>query len=254
MWRWAAHESSLAEIGRMSETVTCVLWCHGRSPRYVALSDTRGRVAVCREEEGDDPAESPRLEKLIEIEAHAPANHVNSNEVWSLAWSPDGKYLATGGEDHTVHVYRFTPPSTQAPAQLECMHVLTGQTMAVTCLDWRSTALGVLLAVSSDDRTLRVWRIDDAQAELVRELNCQYEHLMLTYCALEPRGYRLGAVTMSGQLAVWDLRGNDSHPMLSCKLHVGSIEGLRWHRHHHLLATISSDCTLTVLRLRGEAV
>jgi parallel beta-helix repeat protein len=71
--------------------------------------------------------------------------------VWSVAFSPDGRLLASGSDDNTIRLWDVATGS--------LVRTLTGHT------DWvRSVAFspdGRLLASGSDDNTIRLWDISD---------------------------------------------------------------------------------------------
>jgi len=57
-----------------------------------------------------------------------------------------------------------------------------------------------------DDRTIHVWKQEStSNFTLFKVFTSDFDHLMVTYCALEPLGSKLAAVTMGGHLYVWDL-------------------------------------------------
>lgn len=51
----------------------------------------------------------------------------HTQEVCGLTWSPDGRYLASGGNDNTVNVW----PATQGGAQRNIVHTFTEHEGAV---------------------------------------------------------------------------------------------------------------------------
>src|SRR5262249_34455469 len=65
----------------------------------------------------------------------------------AVAYSPDGKYLATGGKDHTV-VIRDT-------AQRRIQHTLTGHTKALTSIAFSQD--GKYIAAAGQDGSVRIW-------------------------------------------------------------------------------------------------
>jgi WD40 repeat protein len=67
--------------------------------------------------------------------------------VTSIAWSPDGRCLASGGDDHTI---RLWDPATGA-----CTHTLSGHILTVDTIAWSPD--GRCLASSSWDKTIRLW-------------------------------------------------------------------------------------------------
>src|SRR6266540_987937 len=78
--------------------------------------------------------------------------------VHGVAFSPDGKQLATAGFDNDVKLWSF-------PAGKE-IRTLTGHTKPVYSVAFSSD--GKTLASSSDDKTIRLWNVADGK--LQREL------------------------------------------------------------------------------------
>src|SRR5215471_12665047 len=78
--------------------------------------------------------------------------------VYSLAFSPDGKLLATAGFDNVVKLWEF--------AAGKEARTLTGHTGPVYCVAFSPD--GNTVASSSVEKTIRLW--DVADGKLVREL------------------------------------------------------------------------------------
>jgi tricorn protease-like protein len=87
------------------------------------------------------------------------AGHSGTAGVWAVAFSPDGRWLASaGGRDKTVRLWD--------PATGETVHILTGHTEMVRTVAFSRDSR--LLASGGRDKTVRLW--DPATGETVHTL------------------------------------------------------------------------------------
>src|SRR5437868_10787350 len=77
----------------------------------------------------------------------------NNDEVWSIAYSPDGETIATCGADKVVKLCDVTTGKIKAS--------LEGHTDAVTCVAFSHD--GQTLASASYDRTVKLWNLATRQ-------------------------------------------------------------------------------------------
>jgi WD40 repeat protein len=77
----------------------------------------------------------------------------HSSYVYSVAFSPDGKYLASGSYDNTVKLW-------SVESQKE---VTTLQGHSSYVLSVAFSPEGKYLASGSDDKTLKLWRMENFQ-------------------------------------------------------------------------------------------
>jgi serine/threonine protein kinase/WD40 repeat protein len=111
-------------------------------------------------------------------------------ETWSVVYSPDGKWLASGGDDHAVKLSLVSDPATQ--------RILSGHEALVAAVAFSPD--GKTLASASYDGTVRLWSVEDGNC--IRTLNQHSKRV----CALRFNhdGSRLAAG--GDDLIVWDPR------------------------------------------------
>jgi len=110
----------------------------------------------------------------------------------SVRFSPDGQYLATGGEDRLIHIYDI--PNNK-------INLLTGHEGDIYTLDF--TGDGTLLASGSADNTVRVWDI--------KKGICVYELQWTTYVPalrISANGRFLALGSPKGAVTVFDIENS----------------------------------------------
>lgn len=123
----------------------------------------------------------------------------HQDTVRSVAFTPDGRLLASAGDDGTIRLYRTVDGS---PAGVLTAH--TGKVFSIAF-----SPNGKLLASASDDGTIRLWRTADWS--LLRTISTLYYHGYDTRVTFSPDGKLLlswNAPTDSssqpdGQITVW---------------------------------------------------
>ena len=103
------------------------------------------------------------------------------------------------------------------------------------------------LVSCSDDKTIRVYDVENDKYELVKVIDTQFitDWHTLTYLALEKNGEHLAVVSENGYLFVCNILTGKF--IYSRKIHNGSIEALAWR--DDTLVCCSSDCTYSSIRL-----
>ncbi|XP_076837495.1 cell division cycle protein 20 homolog isoform X2 [Brachyhypopomus gauderio] len=81
----------------------------------------------------------------------------HSQEVCGLTWSPDGRYLASGGNDNLVNIW----PSVQGASQQTAVHSFTEHQGAVKALAWCPWQPSILASGGgTSDRHIRIWNVN----------------------------------------------------------------------------------------------
>ena len=154
----------------------------------------------------------------------------HTSAIAGVAFSPDGRLLATASSDGTARVWD--------PATGEYLRTLTGHASRVLGVAFSPD--GRLLAAASDDATARVW--DPATGDCLRTLT---GHTGAVYgVAFSPDGRLLATASDDGTARVWDPATGDCLRTLTG--HTDSPIGVAFSPDGRLLATASHDRTARV--------
>jgi tetratricopeptide (TPR) repeat protein/Tol biopolymer transport system component len=156
-----------------------------------------------------------------------------------VAWSPDGKRLATGGDYHNVKVW-------DAETRKELL-TLSGHTHLVLGVAWSPD--GKRLATASSDNTARVW--DAATGQQLFTLSGHQDGV--SSVAWNPSGTRLATGSKDKTAKLWDARSGEGllrrfsrWTCVTLTGHTDAVMGAVWSPDGNRLATGSRDGTARV--------
>lgn len=194
LWLLPSSRSAIAEREPVSATASSTMEeAAGTSPTEPA--DASRQSPVTRNVAETTPVESQRdLPLEPKTPQDNPSRLIWTNEhhdqVKSVAFSPDGKRLASASRDQSVKVLDATTG--------QIIVRLNGHTGLVKSVAFCSDRKR--LASASSDNTVKVWDVTSGQ--LTRTLN---GHTSEVWCvAFSPDGKRLASASQDGTVKVWD--------------------------------------------------
>jgi WD40 repeat protein len=94
----------------------------------------------------------------------------HTNWVWSVAWSEDGKILASGSDDKTVRLWDVKTG--------ECLATLHSHTSGVFSVSFSPD--GLFLVSGSQDETLKIWDVSTSRCNKTLIIDGLYQRMNIT--------------------------------------------------------------------------
>ncbi|MEG3916059.1 AAA-like domain-containing protein, partial [Microcoleus sp. w2-18bC1] len=159
----------------------------------------------------------------------------HSNSVRSVAFSPDGKTLASASSDHTIKLWNM---QTQKP-----IATLTGHSNSVYSVVFSPD--GLTLASGSEDNTIKLWNMQTQKpiATLTGHSNSVYS------VAFSPDGKTLASASSDNTITLWHLESQK--PIATLTQHRTPVNSVAFSPDGLSLAS-ASDNTITLWNLESQ--
>jgi len=185
----------------------------------------------------DYPASSPLLALQSILGNIYERNRFNGHQdgVWGVSLSPDGKYIATGGEDGTVKVWNLSGH------QITQVEAHKGGVMSVNF-----SPDGQSFATAGRDGKAKLWNLSGQQIATFEGHKGR-----VIWVRFSPDGQRIATTGFDRTVRLWDLSGEQIDLF---DTHQQGVWEVKFSPNGQYLATTGFDGTVKLLNLSGQII
>jgi eukaryotic-like serine/threonine-protein kinase len=160
----------------------------------------------------------------------------HTSGVQAVTWSPDGLYIASGGDDNMVIIWEAVPQAVPT-------HYY-GHSARVLAVAW--SPVGKYIASTSTDRSARIWDVNTKSSRCVVR---DPAHIFHALC-WSPGGKYLALASSDHTVQVWD--AGLHHKVFTHKGHSRRVRAVAWSLDGKYLASASDDRTVQVWKVHYQ--
>jgi len=162
----------------------------------------------------------------------------HEDTVFSVAWSPDMKRLASSSDDETVNIWDTEDG--------RLLRTLKGHTSGVVTVVWSPDEH--FLLSGAGDKTIRLWEASTGRSLGVLEGHDGW----IRQLAVSPNGQTLASASYDHKIGLWNLREKKIITFLEG--HTDRVHSAVWSPNGEMLATASKDSTIRVWSPNGTCL
>lgn len=119
---------------------------------------------------------------------------IRSGRIWSLDWSPNGKYIACGNSSALLKIYDAKT--------LELVNVLTGFTATINGIHFSPDGTKIIACGAHEDPRIMIWDLEQKTRTIITDHTRQVRSVRWS-----PKGEHFASTSHDGTIRIWTPKG-----------------------------------------------